>query len=49
MGEELIVQNRVIHIGCGAAYAYFNMKHHLWIPLVSTISGAQADVEEITE
>ncbi|KAF9691081.1 hypothetical protein EKO04_011121 [Ascochyta lentis] len=25
-------------IGLGAAYAYFDLKHHLWIPLVSEVS-----------
>jgi hypothetical protein len=24
----------------GLAYAHFNMKHHLWIPLVSEMSSA---------
>ncbi|KAJ8108838.1 hypothetical protein OPT61_g7891 [Boeremia exigua] len=28
-------------MGLGAAYAYFDMKHHLWIPLVSEISSTQ--------
>ncbi|KAH6633522.1 hypothetical protein C7974DRAFT_375596 [Boeremia exigua] len=33
-----------VHIasfGLGVAYAYFDLKHHLWIPLVSEISGTQ--------
>ena len=36
-------------LGSGAAYAYFNLKHHLWIPLVATISGAQGDEFEVEE
>ncbi|KAJ4993715.1 hypothetical protein SVAN01_00769 [Stagonosporopsis vannaccii] len=28
-------------LALGAGYAYFDMKHHLWIPLVSEISSAQ--------
>ncbi|KAF2628156.1 hypothetical protein BU25DRAFT_391698 [Macroventuria anomochaeta] len=28
-------------LGLGAAYAYFDLKHHLWIPLVSEISSTQ--------
>lgn len=36
------IQVHLASIGLGAAYAYFDLKHHLWIPLVSEISARES-------
>lgn len=36
-----LVQVHLASLGLGAAYAYFDLKHHLWIPLVSEMSSTQ--------
>ncbi|KAF1976153.1 hypothetical protein BU23DRAFT_456081 [Bimuria novae-zelandiae CBS 107.79] len=35
-------------LGIGAGYAYFDLKHHLWIPLVSEVSGKVSKEESTT-
>jgi membrane associated rhomboid family serine protease len=42
-------QIHLISFALGLAYAHFNMKHHLWIPLVSEISSTQDSNNEAGE